>query len=322
MARHKHSNSRLRFATPDSTSEDPFPSLSPPSPPFLTPTRDCFSFLPHEIIQTILDMAKDENLALPLANRSLLPFYRARLYQEVEISSTHQLDLFTRTLASNPALGKYLVTLKIHNSRSQSVVGWNRSTVVLNSTQLRAAFESLLGCSSISINGPSEVIAAFLEASGRWNRSSCLALDLEGDFSEVDDPFDIGHYKSFSALRMLNNVVRSLQVLTPKEASAEHQPDAYFPSVEILDLAGALTSYFSIYRLLSRFSPTALRLADSSQLLPLPSLLAFLPKPEFTKVVSLSGSDPYCSFARALRPFNLLLSLTFKSYSTSLKDAF
>ena len=195
--------------------------------------------------------------------------------------------------------------------------------MVLNSTQLQAAFKSLLDCSSISINGPSEKIAAFLEASGKWKSSSCLALDLEGDFSEVDDPFDIGHYKSFSALRMLMiNVVRSPQVLTPKEAPAEHQPDAYFPSVEILDLAGPLTSYFSTYRLLSRFSPTALRLTDSSQLLPLPSLLAFLPKPEFTKVVSLSGSDPYCSFARALRPFNLLLSLTFKSYSTSLKDAF
>ena len=118
MARRKYSNSRLRFATPESSFE--FPS---PSPPFLTPTRDCFSLLPHEIIQTILDMAKGKNLALPLSNRSLLPFYRARLYQEVEISSTHQLDLFTRTLASNPALGQYIVTLKIHNSRSQSVVG-------------------------------------------------------------------------------------------------------------------------------------------------------------------------------------------------------
>ena len=78
IARHESSITRLRLTTPESSFG--FPS---PSPPFLTPTRDCFSFLPHEIIQTILDMAKDENLALPLANRSLLPFYRAELYREV-----------------------------------------------------------------------------------------------------------------------------------------------------------------------------------------------------------------------------------------------
>ncbi|GAA5831960.1 hypothetical protein JCM5353_001916 [Sporobolomyces roseus] len=309
----------VRRTQPQAISRPP-----PPLLPYEIPTRDCFSSLPHEIIQTIVDMAQDKKLALPLANRSLLPFYRALMYRRVKINSTRQLHLFTRTLASNPALGRYVVNLEIKKFGTESIVGTKQAVINLDQTRLQAAFERLLTCRTIIIDGSSEVIAAFLQASRKCTSSPTYLLSLKGDFSMVDDPFDVGHYRCFKAVEMVViTVERSRRLDTPQEASPEHHPEAVFPLVNFLSLEGPLTSYFSTYRLLSRFSPKTLRLTDRSHLLPLPSLLAFLPKPGFTEIISLSGSDPYCSFARALRPFTSLSSLNFGGYySASLEDFF
>lgn len=181
-----------------------------------------------------------EQMKLPVC-KALLPFQRARLYRQVDLS-TESLSPFARALASSPALGSFVKSLKLPDYTKAEV----------SSAELRAMLATLVNIRDLETVDWSTLKVV--------KSKSCLELDLHSLISlEIRLNVKLLHLDPLRHLALLPNLEYlsiSLYKKNLDTAAVAMRPastTAPFPSVRNLSVGPYFDSYPEVGKLVARF---------------------------------------------------------------------